>query len=200
MYKLFYTHINEPLEHRGDVQTLKQYFNADQNIIKFVYAWAIREPTLVHAYCRGAFELAKQTKTKYTYLPNRLIKYMKPEVAERWPRQEVVRLGYVLMYHDYKAATKAASKLPGTGVYSKEHLYRTWLVIREKQHPSQQFIAMGQGADYNLLRENGIKCMVQFKERARIILGIALSTEVVPRYLSEMDAGQLAYLICMSHF
>ena len=167
-------------------------FKPSSNISMQTKTWAIREPTLVHAYHRGGFKQAKQTKTKYKYLPNRLIKYMKPEAVEKWPRQDVVHLGYALMYQDYKAITKAASKLPGIGVYSKEHLYLTWLVIQEKQHPSMQFIPMGQGADYALLRENGIKDMIQFKEMARMILGIALSTEVVTRYLSEMDAGQLA--------
>ena len=177
-------------------------FNADRNVIQFIYAWAIREPTSVDAYCSGGFNLAKQTKTKCKLLPNRLIKYMKPEVVEMWALQDVIDLAYAVMYKDYKAATKAATKLPGIGVYSKEHLYRTWLIIREKHHPSRHFVSMGQlqGADYNLLREHGIANMIQFKERAQMVLGIALSTEVVARYISEtrMDAGQLAYLICMS--
>ena len=199
MYTLFYTHMNEPLENRGDVKALKHHFNADQNVIKFIYAWAIREPTLVDAYYSGGFNLAKQTTTEYKFLPNRLIKYMKPEVVEKWPLQDVVDLAYVLMYKDYRAATKAAAKLPGVGVYSKEHLYRTWLTIQDKKHPSRHFISMGQGADYKLLRENGIKDMTHFKERARMILGVALSTEVVSSYLCMMDAGRLAYLICMSN-
>ena len=59
---------------------------------------------------------------------------MKPEVVEQWPLQDVVDVAYALMYKDYRATTKAAAKLPGIGVYSKEHLYRTWLVIQNKKH------------------------------------------------------------------
>jgi len=187
-----------PITERGDIITLKKHFDGDWE--KFIYAWAMREPEIVDAFYENGFEGAKQVKVKYEYLPTRLIRYMKPEVVETWDTSTVAKLLQILFMEEedwapksfwYEQVMKWASKLlHGVGKYSQEHLVRTACLMMDEAHPSNEFVIMGGGADekkYQIFRDNGINNMKQFNEALK---------QINPDY-PHIDAGDLAYLLCM---
>ena len=187
-----YANVND----RGDITTLKDHFDGDY--VKFIYAWGMREPALVEAFYRGGFACAKQVSVKYRYLPLRLVKHMKPAVIkEKWDVELVTTVAKYLKkamesqsINDYYKLTKIASKLPGVGQYSKEHLYRTACLLNEIPHPCKKFVEMGGGSNYvkyNPLRQMGIFSIRQLNEKLQ---------ELYPNS-NHIDAGNLAYIICM---
>ena len=178
------------IEERGDIVALKRHFDGDWE--KFIYAWAMREPAFVTAFYEGGFEKAKAVKTKYKYLPTRLVRWMKPNAVQEWDKDVVKSLASLLQQAGkserlYKQTVKKAGLLPGIGQYSREHVYRTALCVCNASHPSKSFVEMGAGANkarYNLLRDEGIHDMYDLNEVLR-----ELDED-------EMDAGELAYLLC----
>ena len=130
----------EPLTERGDIATLLTHFRDDsiEDITRFIYAWAIREPALVEAFYSAGWSGAKRVKGfKYKFLPARVVCYMKPEIVEHWDQStvhllaELLRLMWENASHQYdfkwyaRQLTKHAKKLKGISTYSSEHLLRT---------------------------------------------------------------------------
>ena len=112
---------------------------------------------------------------------------MKPEAVEKWDTSELAEiLGStmqkpVLSAEDHFRITEAAEKLPGVGQYSKEHIFRTACLVAGKKHPSTEFVVMGSGTNYEPLYREGIMNMNDLNSKWDI----------------SMDAGELAYHVCM---
>ena len=171
-----------PIMERGDVATLKRHFDGDW--VKFIYAWALREPPLVEAYYSGGFAaVEKLGDIKYEFIPSLAVKWMKPDVIQEWDHEVVkqLALAFATNLGAYKRVKKNIKKLPGFGAYSMEHIYRTACLMVGMTHPSRTFIRMGSGADYSGLKRLGIHNMADFE-----------------RHCPDIDAGVLAYLVCMS--
>ena len=182
----------EPIHLRGDILGLKKNF--DGITPKFIRAHAMRETALVNAFYQGGFEAVKKVgKIKYIYLPRLLIRYMKPEAVETWTDESVQLLADKLKQAvqsgtvaDYKMAIKFAKKIKGIGAYSSEHLFRSACLMVGTKHPSKSFVRMGSGANYSTLRKLGITNIDQ------------LNHELTNRGYDTIDAGEIAYLICMN--
>ena len=187
------------IQDRGDIATLKSHFDGDY--IKFIYAWGMREPKLVCAFYEGGFELAKITPCKYKFLPTRLVKHMKPHMLETWNVAIVREVAHGLKQametpnmHSYKRAIKCARRLPGVGLYSSEHLYRTCCIMNNIKHPSNTFVKMGSGANhtkYDTLRSFGIFDIPTLNQKL-----FYWDPHFYDRTVY-MDAGELAYILCM---
>jgi hypothetical protein len=191
--------LSEPIASRGDMRQLKSCFEKNKDWATFIRAWAIREPYLVRAFYRGGFKHALACPhRRYQYLPLRLVKYMKPSVVARWSYKTVQqvgnRLGQALRtgtVEDYKNFVRLTIRLlHGVGKYSAEHLYRTGCLMMDVSHPSQEFVVMGTGAtstSYKFLRCHNIRNMQE------------LNSAMKTRGRSPLDAGELAYLVCMGN-
>lgn len=195
----------ENIHDRGDVVAMKNAFSMKEKVentpefwFKFIYVWALREPSLISAFCEGNYEIESVIglKVKYKYIPKLSIRYFKPEVLITWDKKKVINLAYSLFdcfknnkeptLADYKKTTKVASSIAGMGTYSKEHLFRSSCLITNKKHPSTEFVVMGGGASkakYEILKKAG---MMNLRD-VNYNLGTSL------------DAGELGYYMCMAH-
>ena len=193
-----------PIWERGDVQALKRNFDGDW--CRFVRAWAMREPVLVAAFYEGGFEGAKRVaaSTRYEFLPRRLVRWMKPEAVEQWSEGCVRQVAAALSAYfseptsvddrlaGYRRILRVASMLPGVGRYSQEHLVRTACLVMDHWHPSSEFVMMGGGADrcsYLPLADLNIRDLLDFN----IAMWDSFNDDTLPW----VDAGELAYIVCM---
>ena len=196
----------EPLTERGDIATLLTHFCDDSidDIKRFIYAWAIREPALVEAfYSAGWYGAKRVTHFKYKFLPTRVVCYMKPEVVEHWDPRVVQSIAQLLRLMWANASnqcdfqwyarqlTKHAKKIKGISTYSSEHLLRTACVMKNLRHPSETFVPMSPSlvGKYNMFREWGITNMKELHE--------AMAKYEHVDTIKNIDAGEFAYLMCM---
>lgn len=188
---------SNPISERKDVATLKACFNG--NWEQFVTAWALREPVLVRKYyakpCNRTVRRLK-LKGRYHYLPTRCVKYMKPSQIAKWcptlvkelasALKQVVGSPTLVNYNQFK---RVASKVYGIGQYSLEHLFRTALLMVNKGHPCLAFVVMGTGASnrkYDIFKHHSINDLAAFNACAHAL-----------GYTQPIDAGELAYALCM---
>ena len=183
--------MNHNINDRGDISTLKEHFNGDY--FQFILAWAQREPALVREFYKGGFEHSKRISVTYKFLPIYLVRYMSPFRVQQWDKVLVKKLATQLekamnsgILEDYKQTKRIAAKIRGIGPYSKEHLYRSALLMTGKRHPSTEFVKMGSGACYDLLRQVNIKNIHELNTELQLIYPGS----------EEIDAGNIAYIMC----
>ena len=197
----------DPIESRADIIALKTCFVSLLETqtpllawFHFVYIWALREPVLIQQYVENNYDLRALIglKIKYQYIPKLLVRFMKPKMLiENWNTIKVYELAHILnaifaddrdvTMSEYKKITKAFSTFKGIGVYSKEHFFRTACLVKGKRHPSKDFVVMGGGASkqkYKILKE----------------LGINNVSDACKKINKDIDAGELAYYLCMGKF
>ena len=88
---------------------------------------------------------------------------------------------------DHVRITKMASKLKGVGQYSKEHMFRTACLVKGKKHPAKKFVIMGSGAS-------------KTKYQKFVKSNIRNVADVNKMLKSNIDAGEIAYYLCMGEF
>ena len=187
--------VANPICSRMDVATLKRHFNGDW--VQFIRAWALREPSLVTQYYARPRRLRMlKVVGGYKYLPNRCIRYLRPTEIAKWGPTTLNNVAASLVKvvqsgkrRDYQRFSKTARNLRGIGQYCTEHLLRTALLMVNKRHPSPKYVVMGSGASrrkYDIFKRHGITNMAQFNSCARAM-----------GYMHRIDAGELAYAMCM---
>ena len=192
----------KPLAKQGDVACLRHHYLAELQqgvpitdaLHNLLVAWMMREPHYINKYykTKSIASCKDMECMKYHYLPRRLIQHFKPtSVLENYDYnltrlcRVVTLLQQLLMnpsIQKCEVVRKAAMRVKGIGTYSSEHLIRTVLVINNIRHPIKSFITMGSANDSEL-KKFGIYNMDQFNK---------LSSSFV-------DAGELAYVLCMMH-
>ena len=216
---------NHPIADRGDICTLRAHFDHRRPDCwrTFIFAWALREPRLVDGFYDNGGTFAgwcPPQDVKYRFTPALLVRHVRPQtlltnwVIEPKGAQTIARLARLLgdferravdpdgshggngcvLYKLYKKITRTARQLRGVGVYASEHLFRTACLMLEVAHPSPLFVVMGSGADrqaYDVLRHAGISNLAILNAVVREV-----HTGAAP--FSQIDAGELGYLVCMS--
>ena len=187
--------MSNPIGTRMDVVTLKWHFDNDWE--KFIRAWAIREPSLVESYYATPHMLRTlKLRGGYKYLPKRCIRYFRPTQVAIWDSATICDIADKLarfiesaLEEDYRSFSTSAARIRGMGQYSTQHLLRTAFLVSGKRHPSPGFVVMGSGASkskYEIFTRNGIANIAAFN---------ALSYSI--GYREAIDAGELAYAMCM---
>lgn len=200
-----------PIRERGDVRALRLHFddNFDDNfdehaderkLVRWLQMYLMREPPLVHAFANGGWSEAEARTSRYEYLPKRLIRWFRPAAVKELSPLDLNSVAASMRRviadpseTNASALERRARILPGVGTYTSRHLVRTLLLMIDSPHPSRDFLKMGGGADdsaYQRLRDVGI-ADVDSLNRECVRLGLLRSDE-------RIDAGELAYLLCMS--
>lgn len=208
---------HDNIQKRPDICTLRTAINEPILGSSFsahggsgVFIWALRDQGYVNAWMAalsngGTVEDCKRAvrdapKAQYvrgeSWPPTFLNCVLNRDKILDWKPQVVARVGRALdlavasgKLHDYNNALKRACDLPSLKAYGAAHLVRTALVTATppKCIPSQEFIGMGSGANYNFFLNRGMT-------------NVHMVNATMKKYTCDqqlvLDTGNLAYLLC----
>ena len=196
---LFHYRREHPLLDQGDVEALKLRF--DNDWVKFVLAWAIREVPWIHAFYDGGFFEAKAIEIssgECQHIPKLSRWRMSPQEVEKWDMVKVRDLAKALEratacpdVKSYKAAVAVAKKLTGLGMYGATHVVRTAYLMRDIEHPCREFVIMSNNT-------GATKEKYAFFIDRGIVDGPNLNLFIERNMPHEhpINVGELAYLLC----
>jgi hypothetical protein len=193
---------------RGDVVAVKKAFedlgkklSGEERWRRFVYYWALREPSLIEEYVRNGHDLKPLVGIKATssHLPGLCLQYFKPEkLIQNW--ENVTQQRYIsdlvkklTLFERGKdppsgdEIMKSAKKIFGIGVYSTVNFFRILCLTLERPYPGDEFALMGDGADkaqFDYLKLHGFNNLTDIRRE--------LDDSV------QLDAGELSFYVCMA--
>lgn len=197
-----------PLRMCPDIIVLRLCFNMMGHRVvdpwyEFVIMYALGDPIIVEAYVTFGWEYVIQhygiaSGYRYRHVSSRSVQYRRPERIRDWDPVAIQAMADAIMVAvntrtraSHTAACRLAhTSLHGVGVHSAEEMLRAaYMMDHSASHPFTTFLQMGEGSSksrYEVFVNEGIRDITDFNAVAAT-MGLD----------SWVDAGELAYLVCM---